>query len=177
MFRLRLLLLLATSAVLSGEPGLEDILIREEQGQVLLSFRVERAWSAELEERLSSGLPTGFAFEVELRRDRKRWWDAHLDSCRLERIAMFNAVTGEYLLNTKRDGRLLGSQVLRDRQELREALTRVKSWAAFPVPSLPAGSRILVRLRMELEPRQLLGLIPLAHTTDWFESNKVRVQP
>ncbi len=170
----RLLSILAVAASLASDARIEEVWIREERGQILLSFRVEEGWSEELEERLASGLPTGFIFEIELRRDRKRWWDAYLDSCRLERIAMFNAITGEYLLNTKRDGRLLGSQVLRNPEELREELTLLSGWAAFPVPSLPGGSRYLLRVRMELEPGEFLGFLPYERSTHWTESNKLR---
>lgn len=169
-----LIAILAAAMVLAEKAEITALTIREERGQVLVSFQVENGWSEELQARLNSGLPTGFVFEIELKRDRKRWWDAHLESCRLERIAMFNAVTGEYLLNTKRDGRLLGSQVVRNPEELRQELTRVSGWPAFAVPQLPARARYLVRVRMELEPGEFLGFLPYERTSSWVESNKLR---
>ena len=84
-------------------------------GQVLVELPARRTASTpETRERIESGLPTGFIYELELARDRKRWWDDGLARARLEVVAMYNAVTREYLVNTKQDGKLIDSRTVRD---------------------------------------------------------------
>jgi hypothetical protein len=165
--------LAATAA--AAEPRIRDLSIVADGVQILVSFRLDGGFTPGLVERLESGLPTSLDYELELVRDRKRWWDAELDSARLEVVAMFNAITREYLVNTKLDGKLIDSRTLRDRDDLERAMT---VFTALPVFTLePRGrERYLVRARVELGTGNWLGFIPVLRTTDWLESNKVRVR-
>ncbi len=166
--------LLAAPAA-AAEPRIRDLSAVPVGGQVTTSFRLEGGFTPELVARIESGLPTGFAYELVLARDRKRWWDDALVRSRLEVIAMFNAVTREYLVNTKVGGRLVDSRTLRDLAELETAMTNFAALPVFPVPLVGAGTRLLVRARVELGTGQLLGFIPFLRTTRWADSNKFRV--
>ena len=161
----------------AAEPRISDLSIAVDGAQVLASFNLEDGFSPSVLERIESGLPTGFVYSLELARDRKRWWDAGLASARLEVVAMFNAVTREYLVNTKIEGRLVDSRTLRDAGDLERAMTR---FVALPVFSLPLADgsreRYLVRARVELGTGHVLGFIPVLRTTGWVESNKVRLR-
>lgn len=170
-------LLFGLLASASPGPEIRDLSITASGGQVLVSFRLEAGISAELRERIASGLPTSFVYELELMRDRKRWWDRGVESSRLEVVAMYNAVTHEYLLNTKHDGKLIGSQTVREPDELERAMTEFNSFPAFMVRSDSERTRFLVRVRVDLGPAALLGFIPMSRSTAWRESNKVRVKP
>lgn len=144
--------------------------------QVLASFRLADGFSPDLLRRIESGLPTGFVFELELLRDRKRWWDEALDSTRVEVVVLFNAVTREYLLNTKLEGKLLDSRTLRDPAELERAMTRFAALPVFILRGASRRERYLVRVRAELGTGNVLGFVPVMRATPWVESNKVRVR-
>lgn len=162
-----------------GEPRIEEVRIAVAGGEILLSFRLENGLTEELRERLDSGLPTSLAYELQLMRDRKRWWDRGLESSRLEVVAMYNAVTREYLVNTKHDGRLIGSRTVRERDELERAMTEFGGFPAFAIEADSGGEgreRYLVRVRVDLGPGSFLGFIPVERSTPWIESNKVRFQ-
>lgn len=168
--------LLAGSAALAAEPAVRDLSIALDGVQVLASFRLADGMSAELRERIESGLPTGFVFELELLRDRQRWWDEDLGSTRIEVVAMFNAVTREYLVNTKLEGKLIDSRTLREADELERVMTRFAALPVFVLRGASRRERYLVRVRAELGTGNLLGFVPVMRSTDWVESNKVRVR-
>ena len=166
---------LAASAA-AAEPRIRDFSIVVDGSQVLASFALEDGFDRQLLGRIESGLPTGLVYELELLRDRKRWWDAGLDRARLEVIAMFNAVTREFLVNTKLDGKLIDSSTLRDVGDLERAMTRFTALPVFTVAASRDRRRILVRARVELGTDHWLGFIPVLESTDWVESNKIRVR-
>ena len=160
----------------AAEPHIRDLSIVVDGLQVLASFRLEDGFTPGLLERIQSGLPTGFVYELELACDRKRWWDDGLEASRLEVVAMFNAVTREYLVNTKLEGKLLDSRTLRDTGDLERAMTGFSALPVFTIEPDCARERYLVRARVELGTSNWLGFIPVLKTTDWVESNKIRVR-
>lgn len=165
--------LLAAPAA-ADEPAVRELSIALDGVQVLASFRLAGGLTPELRERIESGLPTGFLFELDLLRDRQRWWDESLDSTRIEVVAMFNAVTREYLVNTKLEGKLIDSRTLRDADELERVMTRFQAVPVFVLRSPSRRERYLVRARAELGTGNLLGFVPVMRATPWVESNKVR---
>lgn len=160
----------------AAEPRIRDFSIVLDGSQVLASFELADGLDRELLTRIESGLPTSLVYELELLRDRKRWWDDGVDGKRLEVIAMFNAVTREYLVNTKLDGRLIDSRTLRDPGDLERAMTRFTALPVFVVEPSTDRRRILVRARVVLGTNHWLGFIPTLRATDWIDSNKLRIR-
>ena len=146
--------------------------VEVEGHRVLLSFQLEEGFDRDVTERVRSGLPTTFTYELELLRDRKRWFDRPLKSTTLQVIAMFDAVAQEYLVNYKLDGKLVESRMVRSLDELREAMTTFGEIPAFTLDPLPRRWRLLVKVRALLGSRTLFALIPTRVTTDWRESEK-----
>ena len=165
-------------AFVSGEasrPALEHISLTVDGRQVLVSATLENGFDRELQERIDSGLPTELVYEVRLFKDRKRWWDRGLERTRLQVVAMYDAVTREYLVNFRHDGKLIASRMAKDTSELERAMTRLEAIPLFALPDLPSGTRILVKGRALLGSRTRFRLVPTHITTDWSESRKTRV--
>lgn len=170
------LALAAAGVAAAAEPRVVDLsIVIDDGGRVIASFALRDGFTAELTERLESGLPTGFSYELHLSRDRQ-WFDAGIESARLEVVAMFNAVTRDYLVNTKLDGRLIDSLTLRDHGDLERAMTRFTALPVFTLEPDAARGRYLVRARVELGTRHVLGFIPILKASSWTESNKVRLK-
>ena len=140
--------------------------------KVLVSVHFENAFENELIERIESGLPTGFTYEFKLQKDRRHWWDADVMTSTLEVAAMYNAVSREYLVNFKLDGRLIESRISRDLQDLENTMTRIDSLELFSLSDLPPGARLSVKARVQLGSRALFSLIPTRIETEWRESSK-----
>lgn len=176
MSRLPTLLLAATllAPALSAQ-SIEDLRLHPSVDRLAVSFRLEDAFSDEIVQRVQSGLPTAFVFEIELFRDRKHWWDEHLESATLEVVAMYNAISHEYLMNFKLDGRLVESRLARTLPELERAMTGFEEWPAFSLREIAPGTRLLIRMRARLGGRTYLDLVPTNVTTEWVESRKFLV--
>lgn len=178
MRHLRFLLLLTSFAsAAAAEPRVSLLQVELEGRQVMVSIRLADAFDAELRARVESGLPTGIVYELELAKDRKRWWDRPLKTSSLQLVAMYNAVTRDYLVNVKLDGKLIESKQVHTLADLETALTRVERLPVFTIEGVPEGWRLLVLGRAELGSRTILSFIPTHVTTAWVESNKFRPRP
>ena len=148
--------------------------VEVEGNRALVSFALEGAVDEAFLERVHSGLPTGFRYRLELLKDRKRWYDRPLAETTLQVVAMYDAVSREYLVNRKLDGKLVESRTVSDVADLERELTRVDALPAFHLDGLPRSWRLLVRVRAELGSRTILSIIPATVQTDWSESRKFR---
>lgn len=155
-----------------------DLAVALDGARVVVDFELDDAIDTALRRRLASGLPTGFVFDFELLRDRKRWFDKILRDAQLQVVAMYNAATREYLINFKLDGNLIESRVVRDPKALERALTHFEDLPIFTLaPGDAGGERLLLRVRAELGTRTVLFFVPTTRTTEWVESRKFRFDP
>ena len=157
-----------------GKPRLTEPQVALDGPRIAVGFTLVDGFDEELLERIRTGLPSGYVFDIRLLRDRKRWFDVQIDSSRLEVVAAYDAVTREYLVNTRQDGELIESRVVRDDQELERALTR---FDAVPVFTLEGGGgrrRLLIRMRAEIDSANFLFFIPRRVATPWRYSRKFR---
>lgn len=127
---------------------------------------------SDLLERIQSGLPTGLRYQFRLYRDHIRWFDNAIDESNLHVVAMYNAVTREYLVNYKFNGKLTESRVVKTTEELEQAMTRFDGLPIFTLSAIPSDWRLLVRARADLGSRIIFGFVPTAVTTEWTESRK-----
>jgi len=165
------------AATLSDRFTLDNFQVSLEGRRVSASFDLGPGLPDELIQRIRSGLPTGLTYQFRLYRDHIRWFDRGLDDASLHVIAMYNAVTREYLVNYKFDGKLTESRVVRSTDELKQAMTHFRMLPIFTLGSLPTDRRLLVRARADLGSRTIFSFIPTAVTTDWVESKKFRPPP
>ncbi len=162
----------------AGSPGDKPQLDQPQVGldgqRVEVSFALIDGFNEELLERIRTGLPTGYVFDIRLLRDRKRWFDVQIDASRLEVMASYDAVTREYLVNTKQDGKLIESRVVRDEPELERALTRFEAVPIFTLEGGGGRRRLLLRMRAEIDSANFLFFIPRRVATPWRYSRKFR---
>jgi hypothetical protein len=169
-----LTLALLGGSALAAEPHLSDVRITLEDRNLSVSVELLEAFSDETLERIRTGLPTGFVYQFRLDRDRKRWFDASLAKSTLQVVAMYNAVTAEYLVNYKLDGELIESRVVRERLDLELALTRVAGVSIFNLEGIQTRDRMLVRARADLGSKTGFLFLPTRITTGWHRSRKFR---
>lgn len=166
---------LAVSVEASGEAGIQDLRIKIQDQQVLTTFRLVNAFDEDFRRRIESGLPTDLVFRFELERDRRSWFDQSVASGRLQVIAMFNAVTNEYLVNFKHDGNLIESRVVRDPDQLHQAMTELTDFPIFSIAGRDPDERLQLRVRAELGTRMLLAFIPRTLATEWARTDRFRI--
>lgn len=175
-------LLVAAPSPIPDKAQLAELEVAVEGRQVLVSFVLRGAYDDSTEQRIASGLPTSFTYDLRLVHRRKLWLDKTLLSSTLQVVAMYNALTREYLINTKHDGNLVDSRVVRDLAALETTMTRFERFPAFSIDTaslagIAAERPIVLQARAELGTRTILGLIPDTRTTGWAESPRFELVP
>lgn len=167
-------LLVLVAYPLGAEPRISDFEVHLDGRQALLSFELLEATGERFLKRVESGLPTGFEFQFELVRQRPRWFDRTVETATLQVVAMYDALEREYLVNYKLGGKLMRSRMVRDLDELEEAMTRFEREPIFDLDGVPADWRLRIRVRAELGSKTIFSLIPARIATDWVESQRFR---
>lgn len=157
------------------EPTVTSLDVRVENEGLVASFRLAGLFDDEFRRRLASGLPTDVEYRWVLERDRRGWFDSDRAEGRLLVTALYNAVTEEYRVDFKRDGELVASQVVREPEALRVAMTE-RTVPIASLASLDPEERLRLRLRAELGTRTVFLFIPRTRATDWAETQRFRVR-
>jgi hypothetical protein len=170
-----LLTLLATFPLLAAPvPSIENLSASAGNGKVSVRFSMAGAFvNGEMVEALQSGLPTSFTYIVEIFRDRPNWFDDGIARARIEVICTFNSVTREYLLNYRRDDRLVRSETFSDLAALERSMTSVEETDLFEIGKRKPY-KLKVRVRANLMRGWLMYVIPWEVSTRWRET-RVRV--
>ncbi len=171
---LPLLLLFVASTVQAADPKIENLSAIASGGKVSVRFGMKNAFqNDEVVEGLQSGLPTSFTYEIEIYRDRPYWLDDGVGSSRIEVICTFNSVTREYLLNYRRDKKLVRSESFTDLATLQTRMTSVDEPDLFDIGER-RPQKLKVRVKADLMRGLVLYIVPWAVSTGWKES-RVRV--
>ena len=115
---------------------------------------------------LQSGVPTSFTYVVEIYRDRPNWLDEGIGRSRIEVIATFNSITREYLLNYRRDRRLVRSETFSDLAALQHRMTNIDEPDLFAIGNR-RPYKLMVRVKADLMRGWLLYFIPWEISTRW----------
>ena len=153
----------------SRDAGIAALSVVREGAALLVSFRLDRALDERTWEKIESGLPTGFTYDIQVQRLRRGWFDRRVGATRLQVVAMYNALTREYQVNFRRDGELYASRVVTSAEDLERALTVFERLPSVEFEDDRAG-RFVLRVRAELRSRTRLGLIPDRVHTAWVQT-------
>lgn len=164
------------TATLAAAPNakIENLAAIAANAKVSVRFSLTGAFAnGEMVEALQSGVPTSFTYIVEIFRDRPNWFDDGIARARIEVICTFNSVTREYLLNYRRDDRLVRSETFSDLAALERAMTNVDESALFDITGRKAH-KLKVRVKANLMRGWVMWVIPWEVSARWRET-RVRV--
>jgi transposase len=158
----------------AGDPSIETLSAKAVNRQVSVRFTMAHAFDREQTiQGLQSGIPTTLTYIVEIFRDRPHWFDEGIGRARIEVIATFNSLTREYLLNYRRDHKLVRSETFNDLASLQRAMTTIDEAGLFDIGKRPPY-KLRVRVKADLMRGWLLYFIPWEFSTRW---SAVRVAP
>jgi hypothetical protein len=165
-----LAVLTLTSASAIAEPRIHDLSAVAHNGKVSVRFTLGDAFAnGDMVESLQSGLPTSFNYVIELFRDRPNWFDDGLEDTRIEVICTFNSVTREYLLNYRRDKKLVRSETFTDLAALEKRMTTIEEMDVFEIGTR-RPQKLKVRAKADLMRGWLLYVVPWEVSTRWRET-------
>lgn len=117
-------------------------------------------------EAIQSGVSTTFAYIIEIFRDRPYWLDEGIARSRIEVTCSFNSVTREYLLNYRRDRKLVKSETFSDLATLERRMTAIDEVNLFDIGKRKPY-KVKVRVKADLMRGWLLYFIPWEVSTHW----------
>ena len=164
------LIFLVAGGSFAADPRIENLSATSSGGKVTVHFMLSDAFlSADMVQSLQSGLPTSVTYEAEIYRARPNWFDESVGRSRIEVICTFNSVTREYLLNYRRDRKLVRSETFSDLVALKKAMTSVDERDLFDIGSR-RPYKMKVRVRADLMRSWRFYVIPWEVTTRWRET-------
>ena len=167
---LAVLVFIAGLSASAADPEIASLSATAVNGKVSVHFTLASAFeNGEMIQALQSGLPTSFTYEVEIFRDRPNWFDESIDRLRIEVICTLNSVTREYLLNYRRDRRLVRSETFSDLAALQNAMTNIDERDLFDIGKRRAY-KMKVRVRADLMRLWRFYVVPWEITTRWRET-------
>ena len=167
---------LAAGASAPPRPAIENLAATAVQGKVSVRFTLEGAFrNEEMVEALQSGLPTSFTYNIEIYRDRPHWFNEDVGRSHVEVICTFNSVTREYLLNYRRDRRLVRSETLTDLAALVRRMTNIEEPDLFDIGQRKPY-KLKVRVKADLMRGWLMYVIPWEISTRWRDA-RVKSSP
>lgn len=161
------LLFLVAAAALGADPAIDHVSAVAANGKVSVRFALDHAFEREQTiQGLQSGVPTSFTYVVEIYRDRPNWFDEGIGRSHIEVIATFNSITREYLLNYRRDRRLVRSETFSDLAALQHRMTNIDEPDLFEIGNR-RPYKLRVRVKADLMRGWLLYFIPWEISTRW----------
>jgi hypothetical protein len=160
----------AAASPKATDPRIDHLTAAAANGEVDVRFSLSHAFHREQTiQSLQSGVPTSLTYIVEVIRKRPLWLDEDVARARIEVIATFNSVTREYLLNYRRDRKLVRSETFSDLAALQHAMTHIDEPKLFDVGKR-APYKLIVRVKADLMRGWLLYVIPWEISTRWKEA-------
>lgn len=151
-------------------PTIEGLAATASSGKVSVRFVLSGAFDDdEMVEALKSGLPTSFTYSVEIFRDRPNWFDDSIARARIEVVCAYNSLTREYLLNYRRDRRLVRSETFTDLAALEKKMATVEELDLFDIGGRKPY-KLKVRAKADLMRGWLMYVIPWEVSTRWSEA-------
>ena len=111
---------------------------------------IQLALTATLQEAVRKGVPLYFVVEFELQRGRWYWLDQTIVSASRERRISYAPLTDQYRISFSGS-----SQNVTSFEDVRRALSRVRSWTVVDKGRLKAGEKYDAALRFRLDTSQL----------------------
>jgi hypothetical protein len=165
------------SSALAADPSIDNLSAVAANGKVSAHFTLQSAFDRpEIVQGLQSGVPTSFSYTIEIYRARPNWFDEGIDRSRVEVIATFNSVTREYLMNYRRDRKLVRSETFTDLDALEKRMTTIDEPELFDVGNRRAY-KLRVRARADLMRGWALYFIPWTFSTRWRDVRVTEAKP
>ena len=159
-----------STVVVRADPRIENLTALAVNGKVSIRFALSNGFEKdEMVEALQSGVPTSITYRIEIFRDRPWWLDDGIERSQIEVIGTFNSVTREYLLNYRRDRKLVRSETFTDLAALQARMTSVDEPDLFDIGDRKPY-KLKVRAKADLMRGWLFYVVPWEISTRWRET-------
>ncbi len=157
-------------AAAAADPRIENLSAVARGEKVSVRFTLAGAFQdGDMVAALQNGVPTSFTYEIEIFRNRPYWFDESIGRARVEVISSLNSVTREYLLNYRRDRKLVRSETFSDLPMLQQRMTTIDEADLFDI-GRRRPYKLKIRVRADLMRSWRFYIVPWEITTRWRET-------
>ncbi|MFY9941391.1 MAG: DUF4390 domain-containing protein [Desulfobacterales bacterium] len=136
------------TAAFGQEARLTDIIVTNTRDDLLLYLKVEGAFHEKMKTVIHSGIPTTFAFFIDLNRVRSLWPDKRIAALKATHSITYNTLKKEYTLVRSWDS--AGSVTTQSFVEAQRLMTEIDSLKIVPLQKLLRGAHYQIRTKAEL---------------------------
>jgi len=129
-------------------------------GQLLVSFELTDGVTADMRDAIQSGLPTSYAYDVEIRRGESSWFGRALSSLTVTATVRFDNLTRRYQLSRTLGAHGETTSTTGNEDTVRRWLTRFDQIPVLTTTALEANGEYSVRVRVHTKPRTAWFLWP-----------------
>jgi hypothetical protein len=152
---LGVMLLIASGASIgaSADQAIQVVPLTRD-GFVFVTFAVRGMMDAGMEETIQSGMPTTFAYDVELRRTSALWFDRNLGSVNVAATVRYDNLTRRYHVSLQQDGRVFETRPTDSAEEVRRIVSVFTRLPLFRTGQLHANTEYYIRVLGRTRPRR-----------------------
>lgn len=146
-------LLFLSTRLNAAEPRITDLSVSDNSNSLVISFKVNDAFTEDIEKAIMSGIPTSFLFTIEVYRARTMWRDERIGYLRFHHTVEYDNLKDQFNIRLEEAG---GKDVIvKDMGSVREIMSDVKEVVSMPLLSFSKGGRYYVRVRATLRSIKL----------------------
>lgn len=166
-----LALLLLTVPEAASPAEIVDLVPVVRGHRIFVSFRIQDAFTEEIEHAVATGLEVRFRYNVELKRDRGIWPDEKVSARRIDVSVTYDNLMKRYSLTREIDGEFDATRMVEDAHGMRHFMTTFESLALFDVSLIEPNEEYYLRVNAVTRDRNLLLFIPWDAGADWKEAH------
>ena len=169
-----LILFIPCDLASAHKTNLENIVLDRANGDLVVSFKLEKVFSSQMEEVILNGTPITFSFFIELYEVRNFWLDKEIVNIKIDHMLKYNVLKKEFVI--KRSWKIDEVLITASFAEAQNLMTDISNLRIIPYNWLENESRYQMGIKAELSKgnlpfnlRTALFFSPAwGFETDWY---------
>ena len=183
-FLIGLFVFINTSLVFADSPNIVNIGVSTKGKYVVMNARLIDGFTEKIMEAIESGVPMGFTFEIELRKENTAWVDSLISSNIVRHKIQFDSLKKAYRFSEM--GKKVRRKVItRKTSRFKKLMLTLKDIPIAPIYRLDPDEKYYVRVKADLETDRfwfpfnyIFFFVPFSDfETSWAQSSPLSIDP
>ena len=183
-FLLTILVFFKTSPVFGASPNIVNIGVSTKGKYVVMNARLIDGFTEKIMEAIESGVPMGFTFEIELRKENTAWVDSLVSSNTVRHKIQFDSLKKAYRFSEV--GKKVRRKVItRKISRFKKLMLTLKDIPIVPIYRLDPNEKYYVRVKADLETDRfwfpfnyIFFFVPFSDfETSWAQTSPLSIDP
>ena len=183
-FLLTILVFFKTSPVFGASPNIVNIGVSTKGKYVVMNARLIDGFTEKIMEAIESGVPMGFTFEIELRKENTAWLDGLISSNIVRHKIQFDSLKKTYRFSEV-GKRVRRKVITRKTSRFKKLMLTLKDIPIAPIYRLDPNEKYYVRVKADLETDRfwfpfnyIFFFVPFSDfETSWAQTSPLSIDP